>query len=1119
MSNFEFLKKEWRAIYDSAIKAEENIYFDPRISCFYARLTLENTIQWLYQNDSYLNLPYDTSLNSLIHEQTFKDNLDPKIFPKLKIIQKVGNIAVHSQKALTSSDSLHVIRELFHFLYWFYRFYTTGEPDRDISFNANLIPSGKAEAEKLGELLKQLQEKESELLAKDQLIKEAEEKLIRVQQAKELNKQIPDNYDYNEAETREYFIDVLLKEAGWDVNAKNAVEYKVFGMPNNEGVGKVDYILWGDNGLPLAIVEAKRTRKDPKIGQRQAELYANCLEQMHGQRPIIFYSNGYEHYIWDDKNYPPRPVQGFYKKDELQLLINRRNSKQSLKHISINKEISGRPYQEEAIKRICEDFESKKRKALVVMATGTGKTRAVISLVDVLQRNNWIKRVLFLADRNALLNQAKNAFKKHLPNSSTVDITEDKNDTTSRVILSTYHTMMNLIDTTKAESKVFGVGHFDLIIVDEAHRSVYRKFKAIFDYFDALMIGLTATPKNEVDKNTYELFELEEGVPTYYYELTEAVKQGYLVPYKSYEVPIKFLQKGIKYKDLPEEEKEEYEVLFYDDETGSIPDQIEAAKLNKWLFNQDTVDKVLEHLMLNGIKMEGGDRVGKTIIFAKNHNHAEYIKERFDANYPHFKGQVARVIDNYATYAQSLINDFSVKEKDPTIAISVDMLDTGIDVPEVVNLVFFKIVRSKTKFHQMIGRGTRLCPDLFAPGVDKKEFCIFDFCQNFEFFDINPDGADSKHQMTLSQKIFIKRLELAQSLRNKDENLKLLSDNLKDILHDEVAHMNVDNFIVRPHRREVEKFSDRSAWNDLTPEEILQITQKLSDLPTELPSEDELAKRFDLIILNMQLSVLENYKGFERYQNKVMEIASQLEAKKSIPMVNAHLELILDMQTSEFWDFITIPMLETVRVKIRSLIQFLDKDGGKEIVYSNFEDEIGQQILRENQSFETASDLAQYRKKVEFYLKEHQDHIAIHKLKFNKPITSTDIQELEKILFLSGELGDKDKFVKAYGEKVNLGQFIRKIIGLDRKAAEETFADYLDEYVFNSNQISFITKIIDYLTQNGVMDVGLLYDPPFTDIHSGGIEGLFKDDRVDDIIHIIREVNNNAVITCGVETA
>lgn len=1110
MTNFNFLKNEWFSIYELAEKAEENVYSDPRTACFYARLTLENAINWLYKNDEYLKLPYDTSLNSLLHEETFKQNLDPKLFPKLKIIQKTGNIAAHSIKPLTERDSLNVVTELFHFTYWVYRYYSTNNIDRSLIFNIGLIPKKQETKDKLSEIIEKLKAKEDELLAKEQLIKETQEKLAQIQAAKTQNAQVPDNYDYSEAQTREYFIDVLLKEAGWNPEEKNVAEYKVWGMPNNKNEGFVDYVLWGDDGLPLAVVEAKRTQKDPKIGQQQAKLYADCLEKMHGQRPIIFYTNGYEHYIWDDLNYPPRLVQGFYKKDELQLLINRRNSQQRLSNASINKNISGRPYQEEAIKSVCKEFENKKRKCLVVMATGTGKTRTAISLIEVLQKNNWVKRVLFLADRTALLNQTKNAFKTHLPNSNPLDITEDKGETNSRVILSTYQTMMNLIDSTKADNKVFGVGHFDLIVIDEAHRSVYKKFKAIFEYFDSLMIGLTATPRNEVDKNTYELFELEEGVPTFYYELEGAVSEGYLVPPKSFSVPTKFMREGIKYSELSDDEKLEYEEKFYDEETNTIPEFIDPAKLNKWLFNKDTVDKVLEHLMLNGIKVKGGDRLGKTIIFAKNHEHAEYIKERFDSNYPKYNGHYARVIDNYATYAQSLINDFSVKEKEPTIAISVDMLDTGIDVPEVLNLVFFKIVRSKTKFHQMIGRGTRLCPDLFGPKKDKEHFYIFDFCQNFEYFEEYPEGATSKNQMSLSQRIFIKRLELAQSLKDKNDCLKLLSGKLKDILHDQVINMNIDNFIIRPYRREVEKFSDRKAWDDIDAQEFLQIVNKLSSLPTEIEDNDELAKRFDLMILNMQASVLDDYKNFEHTQNKVMEIASKLEEKRSVPLVNTQIELILDMQTHDFWEYITIPMLEDIRIRIRNLMQFLDKDNGQEIIYSDFEDEIGPQQPVKGQSFETASDLAQYRKKVEHFLKEHQDHIVINKLKFNKEITPTDIQELEKILFQTGE--DKGKLDKILAGE-NLGVFIRRIVGLDRKAAEEIFANYLNENDFNLNQITFVRKIIDYLTNNGTMSPKLLYEPPFTDIHFEGLDGLFMDDKADDIVHHLRAINKNAEVS------
>jgi len=374
------------------------------------------------------------------------------------------------------------------------------------------------------------------------------------------------------------------------------------------------------------------------------------------------------------------------------------------------------------------------------MATGAGKTRTVIALCDLLMRCNWVKRVLFLADRVALVRQAVNAFKKHLPDSSPVNLVEEK-DMEGRVFVSTYPTMMKQIEDMSEGQRRFGVGHFDILIIDEAHRSVFKKYKAIFDYFDSLLVGLTATPKNEIERNTYTLFDLENGVPTDAYSLEEAVKDGFLVPPQAVSVPLKFQREGINYDELTDEDKEQWDSLEWDEE-GEVPDRVEAEAVNKWLFNIDTVDKVLAHLMTRGLKVAGGDRLGKTILFAKNQAHADFVAGRFNVNYPHFKGEFARVITFKTEYAQNLIDNFSNKEKSPHLAISVDMLDTGIDVPEVVNLVFFKLVRSKTKFWQMVGRGTRLRPELFEPGKDKKFFYLFDYCQNLEYFSQNPETTD-----------------------------------------------------------------------------------------------------------------------------------------------------------------------------------------------------------------------------------------------------------------------------------------------------------------------------------------------------------------------------------------
>ena len=751
MSQFTFLKPEFPAIYESAHKALRTAYRDPRTACFYARRALELTVNWLYKYDTSLRLPYQDNLSALVHEPTFKTLVGEAVFTKAKAIIKLGNLAVHNERAIPVNDAINAVREFFHVAYWLAHTYgRTHKPEAGLQFDPQAIPQEAtlpkqtvAQLQKLETELSDRDEKLSILLADknaiDEELKQLRAELITVKQA---NTAQPDTHDYSEAQTRDLFIDLLLKESGWALDQTRDREFEVSGMPNDTGRGYVDYVLWGNDGKPLALVEAKRTKKDARVGQQQAKLYADCLEAQFGQRPIIFYTNGYEHHIWDDTNYPPRQVQGFYKKSELELLIQRRNTQKPLATANINPAIASRHYQARAIRKVSEAFEqNKERKVLIIMATGAGKTRTAIALVDLLMRCNWVKRALFLADRVSLVNQAIGVFKKHLPDSAPVNLLTEK-DTEGRVYASTYGTMMGLINDTKNGQKRFGVGHFDIIIIDEAHRSVFQKYRHIFNYFDSHLLGLTATPKDEIDRNTYGLFDLENGVPTDAYQLEDAVKDGYLVPTQAISVPLKFQRDGIKYDELSEAEKAEWDAMEWDEE-GHIPDRIEAGALDQWLFNQDTADKVLEHLMTRGLKVAGGDRLGKTIIFAKNEKHAKFIEDRFNANYPHLKGEFARLITHKTTYAQSLIDDFSKKDKAPHIAISVDMLDTGIDVPEVVNLVLFKLVRSKTKFWQMVGRGTRLCPDLFGDGQDKQFFYLFDYCQNLEFFKQNVPTIDA----------------------------------------------------------------------------------------------------------------------------------------------------------------------------------------------------------------------------------------------------------------------------------------------------------------------------------------------------------------------------------------
>ena len=1139
MSNFSFLQSEWPAIYEAAIKAEEAVQSDPRTACFYTRRALELAVAWLYKHDSTIKLPYQDHLSALVHEPTFRRAVGPAIFAKIKVVKDLGNLAVHSHKPVRQLDALTATKELFHIMFWLARTYARdAKPADDLSFNPDLLPKGSAvspqtleQLQRLESRLRERDEKLSQLLSgKKALDDELQRLRIEIAEAKQRNAARPDDHNYSEAETRDYFIDLLLKESGWALANPQDREFPINGMPNNTGEGFVDYVLWGDDGKPLGLVEAKRTKRDARVGQQQAKLYADCLEKQFGQRPVIFYSNGYDHWVWDDLSYPPRPVQGFYKKAELELFIQRREARKSLADAEIDESIVERYYQSRAIRRVGEAFERDlDRKALLTMATGAGKTRTVIALCELLMRCNWVKRVLFLADRVALVRQAVNAFKKFLPDASPVNLVTEK-DAEGRVFVSTYPTMMGLTEEACDGQRRFGVGHFDLVIIDEAHRSVYQKYGAIFEYYDSLLVGLTATPKDEVDRNTYRLFNLESGVPTDNYTLDEAVRDGFLVPPKAVSVPLRFQREGISYDQLSEEEKEEWDALDWNDD-GTIPNRVEAEAVNRWLFNKDTVDKVLEHLMTRGLKVAGGDRLGKTIIFAKNHDHAQFVAERFNINYPHYKGEFARVIDFETEYVQNLIDNFSIPAKDPHIAISVDMLDTGVDIPEVVNLVFFKLVRSKTKFWQMLGRGTRLCPALFGPGKDKEFFYVFDYCQNLEFFSQQLPPTEGNISESLAKRLFTARLELIGELDKKvsieqgqdgggltGETAGSYGSHLSDaelrgatadLLRTEVAAMNVNNFVVRPKRRLIEKYASTEAWNHLDGVAYTELSHEVAGLPTELDAEDEEAKRFDLLMLNLQLAVLRQEPSFARLRDQVKGIAGLLQDKASIPMIQAELPLILDLQTDEWWQNVTVPMLETVRRHLRSLVKLIEKKQ-RQPIYTDFEDLMGGEREFTLPGFSTPSDFERFRAKARQFLKANENHIAVYKLRMNEPLTPTDLAELERMLSESG-IGNAEDVQKAKETNEGLGLFVRSLVGMDREAAKGALGHFLIGKTLRANQIEFLNLIIDHLTEHGSMNPRLLYDSPYTDFSPRGVDGVFESKEVDELVSILEDVWKRAV--------
>lgn len=1112
VTNFDYLKNEskFSNFADVAISAEKIILMDPEASIINSRRAMEFAVKWMYSVDKELEMPYQDNLQSLMNAEEYRQIVGTDIWKRMDYIRKCGNNVAHSNKKLGRDEAMLCLENLF--IYLDYIAYCYSDQYEERSFDKGIILSriekAKASREEANTTKAELA-KEQEKTAKQELDLQkliAENASLKEELSARRQEQqptyVPKPLDLSEYKTRKLYIDAMLRDAGWaeGINWMNEVELP--GMPNKSEVGYADYVLYDDMHRPLAVIEAKRTCVDVSKGRQQAKLYADLLEQKYKRRPVIFLTNGFDTHIIDGQ-YPERKCSAIYSKRDLEKWFNLLTMRKSLKHVSVDKTIAGRYYQEAAIKAVCNSFDEKnRRKALLVMATGSGKTRTVIALCKILLENGWAKNILFLADRNSLVTQAKRSFVNLLPSLSCTNLVEEKDNYTAHCVFSTYQTMIHCIDTVNdSEGKLFTCGHFDLVICDEAHRSIYNKYKDIFTYFDAPLVGLTATPKDEIDKNTYEIFELENGVPTYGYDLAQAVKDGYLVDYVSVESKLKFIEQGIVYDELSDEDKEVYEDTF-EDENGELPEAIGSSALNTWIFNEDTIKQVLSILMTDGIKIDYGQKLGKTIIFAKNHDHAEKILDVFHKEYPHLP-DYAKVIDNYMTYAQSAIDEFSDAKKMPQIAISVDMLDTGIDVPEVLNLVFFKKVMSKAKFWQMIGRGTRLCPGLLD-GEDKKKFYIFDFCGNFEFFRMN-NGRATANMIAVQGAIFNLKFEISYKLQDIEYQVDRLIAYRKALVQqmsEQVKELPRDNFTVRQHLKYVDIYSVQANYQALTYEDTLIVREEVA--PLILPDGDEpSAVRFDALVYGIELAYLIG-KKHGRARSDLYKKISGIASVANIPEIQAQSDLINKILKTDYVDNAGINEFEEIREKLRDLMKYIPKTVIK--YDTNFTDEL---LSTEwNESELDNEDLKNYKAKAEYYIRQHQDNIAIAKLKTNQPLTFTDVKTLEQILWQ--EVGTKQDYEQEIGAKP-LGEFVREIVGLDMNAAKEAFSEYLNDANLDSRQIYFVNQIVEYIVHNGMLkDFSVLQESPFTD--QGSVVELFTDMNVwMGIRKVIEAINANAV--------
>ena len=1088
MRNFDYIKSlGLNDLYRFCAAAEENQVSDPETSAFNGRRAMEYLVRALFQMK---NIPVGerTTLVEMLNREEFRTFIgDERVMMAAHYVRKVGNNAAHAVK-VTRRESFFALLNLYNLVgAVLLKLQVVNEVK---PFDGNLVPNAVQRPVLVPTVVKVSED--------DAMVAAANKEALN---SAEPVKELP--MDISEAETRRMYIDLMLKEAGWQVlevegsvqPLKACIEVKVQGMPNGAGEGYADYVLFGGNGKPLAVVEAKRSSVSPLKGKHQAERYADCLERQYGVRPVIYYTNGFDTYIIDGLGYPPRRLYSFHTAADLEWMIQQRERK-DISDFSVKDHITDRAYQKMAIKAVCEHLNKKHRRALLVMATGTGKTRVSISMVDVLMRNGWVKNVLFLADRISLVNQAHKNFVKLLPNATTCVLSENggDKDMQARITFSTYQTIINYIDT---DEKLFSVGRFDLIIIDEAHRSIFGKYGAVFNYFDALLVGLTATPRNEVDKSTYDIFEMEHGVPNFAYELEDAVGEGYLVNYKGLKRGSMILKEGIKYNNLSEAEKQQMEAVWeYEEEVRDIS----GSEIFSYIFNEGTIDAVLQDLMENGLKVQYGERIGKSIIFAYNHRHAEMIVQRFNVLYPEYGADFCVLIDNYVTYAQDLINRLEVRDNNPQIAVSVDMLDTGIDVPDVLNLVFFKPVKSRIKFMQMIGRGTRLSPNIFGEGKNKECFYIFDWCCNFDFFEKNPDGNVAGSSISLTERIFGLRAEIAFYLQHpdhlQDDFLRNYHDQLKLMLKQQVLTLNESHISVRSKWEVVSRFKKDEAWLSLSDQDVQSLKGDVAPLLPKNTMEPS-AKMFDALMLSIQLALLSPEVNASRKISQVQKVAQRLhDEKATLPQVQAKMPIIMEVMQMAAWENVSMAWLEKVREELRDLMQFLKTQGRWFVI--DIDD-----VVTDDGEAKSVMPRVTYRQRVIDFLAANRNLPVLEKIYNIEQLTDKDIDELERILWK--ELGSKEEYSSlTIGMPCcnNVGAFIRSMVGIDKEVAMKKFSAFISGNELSYEQEEFLSTIVHYVCENGDITKDIVVnEEPFCDQNSCFLEYMLPLANYIDNIH------------------
>ena len=1110
--NFEFLRSDNETLANLAGLAEAVLFIDPGSALTRARSFAEEVTKSIYKEERLPRLPR-ANFYDLIKNPVFEDCVSKSLIHQINFLRVQGNDPAHGAEGDLRSAQIAMGTAHQLATYMAVKYYGKSQsnipPFKDIPDPTQKMSQLNQSVSAYEKDLKKQQEELERVVA--ELEKERIKNAAKAEEPtepeqtkrKQQSQAVADSLNWNEAKTRQQLIDAMLIQAGWDISNPDKVgqEYEVVFPNNPSGKGFVDYVLWGDNGQPLAVVEAKKSgNKSLQAGREQARLYADALEGMGYQRPVIFYSNGYETFIWDDKQYNTyRPVYGFYSKDSLEYLIYQRNYRiAALEQHNPELSIADRPYQIEAIKTVAAHFQNQRRKALIIQATGTGKTRVSIALAELLLRTGWAKRALFLCDRKELRIQADEAFKQNLPSEPRCVIGETNSiDQSARIYIATYPGMMNRFAQ-------LDVGFFDLIIADESHRSIYNKYRDLFDYFDSLQVGLTATPVKFTSRHTYTMFDCEENDPTFNFGLDAAINNEppYLVPFRVKDLTTEFLREGIHYNDLSEEQQLQLEEDLGLEEAQNTT--IAGKDIGRKIFSEKTDKIILENLINNGIKDETGSLVGKTIIFAQRQEHAEHLEKMFCELYPQYGSKVCKVIHNKVPHVDSLIKEFKRADNDFRIAISVDMLDTGIDVPEVVNLVFAKTVKSWVKFWQMIGRGTRLRPNLFGNGQDKSEFFIFDHYGNFEFFEEEYKEPDDVGGKSLLQTTFEARLSLAKASFQKnhaagfDLAIAQMKADINDLPEDSVA--------VKRNLRLIHELQQTEQLKQFTAQTQHNLETIVAPLMSARVLRDKHATSLDKLIAITAQCLVEQASCFEDNRDALVLQLEKLAV--NIQAVRQKDTVIEKVKGSAFWTDTTVDDLDWARSELRGIMKY-KKSSGPEGNYTPTT-KTADRFVTETERVVTIAgtdEAMAYRRRLKGILDSMVSaNPTLKKVHNGDPVTEAELQTLTSTILTSHPGFDLRTLNDFYGRTADqLHVTIRELVGLDAEAVESHFKAFLHAHpTLTAKQVQFMNLLKNYIAQHGSITVETLYDSPFTAISHEGVDGVFEQSSIQDLVTLLK---------------